>query len=504
MSEREDGVTGLGPLLVLASVGAGCFLAACFMLFFGSLPIASQDGADGWFVRIACIAALAFGLLAVPRIQERLERGKEKRAAIPSSVSRNLIVALASFVPLLMMNAVLASDAGAWRVAWYASWTLFGIFGAYFLSRWGSFYAKALEYFGRREVVGSICLSLITSALMAIIFLLVVGSNEPYGLRLSALAAALLMSQTAIYAYTNGRLEAVDVMGYEEYMDLWRGKLPLPMRFVRPFVVGWGLGVTSVLWIQFDGMQVVFAAFSAFLALNCVIYYCLGIVRREFPSIKTVDRLAVFTMAAGLLLVPFVEGLALSVMLGVAMMGCVAFFVQHWLVMIQGTTCYNSRPSHVFAHNAYSMLGILGGFSAIAVPIAMGASSLDGLCDVGSVSSVGLLILAYTLVTYENTVWDELFQYMNEIEEIPLNEEAEAASYEGQLQERLSELAAENGLTSRETEVFELLARGRNAAVIARELVISPYTSKTHIYHVYQKFGIKTRQELIDIVERTR
>ena len=57
-------------------------------------------------------------------------------------------------------------------------------------------------------------------------------------------------------------------------------------------------------------------------------------------------------------------------------------------------------------------------------------------------------------------------------------------------------------LTPRETEVFILMAKGRNAESIGDELTISHYTAKTHIYHVYQKTGVNSRQAIIDMVEK--
>ena len=62
-------------------------------------------------------------------------------------------------------------------------------------------------------------------------------------------------------------------------------------------------------------------------------------------------------------------------------------------------------------------------------------------------------------------------------------------------------IAEEHGLTPREAEVFALLAKGRNAQVISDDLVISRYTAKTHIYHIYQKTGKNSQQDLIDMVE---
>lgn len=69
--------------------------------------------------------------------------------------------------------------------------------------------------------------------------------------------------------------------------------------------------------------------------------------------------------------------------------------------------------------------------------------------------------------------------------------------------QRLRELLAERyGLTSREKEVLEYLAKGRNAHYIAEQLFISEGTVKSHIARIYRKMGIHTQQELLDITEK--
>ena len=56
-------------------------------------------------------------------------------------------------------------------------------------------------------------------------------------------------------------------------------------------------------------------------------------------------------------------------------------------------------------------------------------------------------------------------------------------------------------LTPRESEILFYLAKGRNAKHIADQLYVAERTVKTHTYHIYQKMGIHSQQELIDIVE---
>jgi DNA-binding NarL/FixJ family response regulator len=55
---------------------------------------------------------------------------------------------------------------------------------------------------------------------------------------------------------------------------------------------------------------------------------------------------------------------------------------------------------------------------------------------------------------------------------------------------------AESGLSEREMDVAELVARGATNGEIARSLHISEATVKTHLTRVYSKVGVRTRTQL--------
>lgn len=63
-------------------------------------------------------------------------------------------------------------------------------------------------------------------------------------------------------------------------------------------------------------------------------------------------------------------------------------------------------------------------------------------------------------------------------------------------------LAAEKAITDREKEVFRLLAKGYSLKKISDELAVSQSTAKTHRHSIYQKLDVRSRQELIDLVEK--
>lgn len=76
-----------------------------------------------------------------------------------------------------------------------------------------------------------------------------------------------------------------------------------------------------------------------------------------------------------------------------------------------------------------------------------------------------------------------------------------SAHEQGRWKTRCNEVAKESGLSARETEVFMLLAKGRGIEHIQGKLCISSHTVKSHIYNIYRKLGIGSREELLDLVE---
>ncbi len=67
---------------------------------------------------------------------------------------------------------------------------------------------------------------------------------------------------------------------------------------------------------------------------------------------------------------------------------------------------------------------------------------------------------------------------------------------------RCRELAAERGLTARETEVLGYLARGHGSAYISETLFISTNTVRTHTHNLYHKLGVSSREQIIALVCR--
>lgn len=64
-------------------------------------------------------------------------------------------------------------------------------------------------------------------------------------------------------------------------------------------------------------------------------------------------------------------------------------------------------------------------------------------------------------------------------------------------------LSREYSLTPREREILSYLARGRSLPYIRDALVLSKNTVGTHVRNLYKKLGVHSKQELLDLVERS-
>jgi DNA-binding NarL/FixJ family response regulator len=53
------------------------------------------------------------------------------------------------------------------------------------------------------------------------------------------------------------------------------------------------------------------------------------------------------------------------------------------------------------------------------------------------------------------------------------------------------------GLTTRESEVLGLVARGRATTEVAAELDLSPRTVEKHLEHVHSRLGVRDRAEAV-------
>lgn len=135
----------------------------------------------------------------------------------------------------------------------------------------------------------------------------------------------------------------------------------------------------------------------------------------------------------------------------------------------------------------------------IFIPVGLGVGIGTGYLIVGLLNNPIILYYIMFVVALILAIASSFFSFVvNPVENQELDiDPLGADQYERQCQKIIEKY----GLSKREAEMLPLLGRGRNAQYIADAFVVSASTVKTHIYHIYQKLGIKSQQELMDALE---
>lgn len=130
-----------------------------------------------------------------------------------------------------------------------------------------------------------------------------------------------------------------------------------------------------------------------------------------------------------------------------------------------------------------------------------------GTTQVGSIVPFALVVLTYALFAFGFTVFpaDMKEMMLAKVGLVQTREPEPANKYIASMVESIRSqchaVARQFDLSEREEEILCYVMRGWGLQLIADEEHISRNTVKTHVYHIYQKLGVHTREELALIVE---
>lgn len=266
-------------------------------------------------------------------------------------------------------------------------------------------------------------------------------------------------------------------------------------RFLFPYKAVLFIGVFSFAYgIASMGGNVINARYTAVVPAAVVLLFIFLNTRRF--NISILVRMAMPLMLAGFLLVSFIPGEvpALSSLMlysGFATM-------EMLLLLIVCTISYSSGTSAIW------LFGILGGtqFLMRSLGVMFGGFALSSLGDaeyavVSVIAIVAVVLASFTLMSEKSlfSFWGARKRSDNVD-----GEQDGACAIDDSLEIRINALSAAHSLTDRETEVLYLAVKGKTNTQIGRDMFISVGTVKAHLYHIYQKLGIHSRKELMELV----
>ena len=210
-------------------------------------------------------------------------------------------------------------------------------------------------------------------------------------------------------------------------------------------------------------------------------------------------RLTFFPLMVGFALIPFLSSAALIVCYTIML----ALLFEHWLSLFVNIT-YAIKKYEVQSFFLWvrvhipTFIGLTLGWGMGCVVLTFYDPDMYGAFTVVLVYTLLFMLMLAASVTVAPYGCDHLT--------IPEDYRSDDESSEYRAARKAWGKACEivarrSGLTPRETEVFMLLAKGRNSRVIERELSISNHTVKSHNYNIYRKLEVDSQQELIDVIE---
>lgn len=168
-----------------------------------------------------------------------------------------------------------------------------------------------------------------------------------------------------------------------------------------------------------------------------------------------------------------------------------AYMILGWAAMSEHVRLSRLSPLRTYSKArlfdyAGFLLGILAGYGVLTFPLAE--------------ATIMIIIIAFVICLLS------LLSYKPRFPEPGFSTEGDVVQEDtrGTWDQRCRAVAAKYELSERQQEVFMLVALGRSAKYIEKELTISLSTVQTHIRNIYRKTRVHSRQELLDLIENAK
>lgn len=304
-----------------------------------------------------------------------------------------------------------------------------------------------------------------------------------------------LLSLAGLAAETQGghaqNGERPDAREAEPQPSFWAATQKLPWKLLlglAVFGIAFGLMRISASSASIEVFQESYLAHTLARAGTTVVALVLiGKLKKAYWVLSTLQLLA-FTLGICSYWLPFESTAVLTVAATTAGYTCLELML--WAVLFE-----LFLETNVAFNTLY---GIVRGLVSLATLVATGFSLFVMASMAAGIVHVALLFFLLAMILVSSL----LFGSRNVASLWGL--ERPAMTPEATDAEQVTQALAETyGLTARETEVVALLMKGRNEPFISEALFISPSTTHSHVSHIYAKIGVHSRQELLDVAERS-
>ena len=238
--------------------------------------------------------------------------------------------------------------------------------------------------------------------------------------------------------------------------------------------------------------------FMALLDVEAIVIVALllpALLVKSQPSLGSVYRMALPLSAAGFLLLPLIWNGVGGLANACAQLGTLVAGIILWCMV-----------AHT-VHDTKLPAALLFSCSLICTNAAQMAGTLVGMLNAHTLGQGDITLTAVALVAIYLLAMVSMFLFKDKnlrgVDVVPEGGAPTAEQQGDALEARCAHVAETYGFTPRESEILVHLGQGRTARAISEKLVVSENTVKYHIKSIYQKLDVHSRDEVIDLIERS-
>lgn len=408
---------------------------------------------------------------------------------LSTNTGKTLLLSLAiSAGPLISLSTLMAEQGfGDWGVI---AWMLSGIGYAALLLLWSTL----LITFEDRQITLFIAAVLIAGAAVYIFIV----STIPYATMIFTSAMPILSAVCFVLSLRSrrqfiGKEHALIVVSSAESDE----KDPINWRLIADtltYTPCLGIGIYCALHDLSYPTNIICVGLATI--VSCLIII---IDTRWLHLLSSKMQLKLFLPLTAVVVFPlsFLDGIAEAVLIFLLFSAFMLSLVTNYSAISLCVRVFELSPIRVFAYGrAFNLLGVVFGYFFAVVAFSAPFAAGNGI---GTILAFCALMLVFIIAA--TFILEDHYPISSDVADDDVDAETSVPKRD-LWDERCAQIAANYGLSPRQAEVLNLLSKGRNTVYVQEKLVISHYTAKAHIYNIYQKIGIHSRQELLDLIEQ--
>ncbi len=402
-----------------------------------------------------------------------------------------MVVCCACFAPLPAFCVFMTDAAFSFCLV---CWFLAGVASACFLMFWGSF----LSYHKHKKALLYPAVVTIVVAFMILFPIFLSGADILVVIAAAPVLSTLFFILERRYVSPEKRKSVFDYFGYDAGLTTVSIKSQVMPSIVGTFASSLLLGFALYYFCNFESPALIICVFLALIISSSFRIY--DSFTKERYEIKQDIKYLGVVAGIGLFPLAFIGGTGLPTIL--ALFFILLFsFLNHlvgWTAIAEFTRVNGFPPYWNFAS------GRVGDTAGLAVGFVCGYLTFGSELQASlSTPYIPSLIVLFLILVQSFILKDGYSPLFTRSDGFIGNADALGIE-DGQLGEwRRKRLmfADTYNLSPRETEVMILMAKGYNAKHVQERLSISDHTVRAHIYNIYRKVDIHSKQELIDRIE---